>query len=88
MGRLLPPAWLRRGFTAAAIALATPATAGVDAVPLEAIAYHPPAAAIADPDARCRYVVNPTTLVEEAPMKLCAKAFVDLISAERIKAAL
>lgn len=54
MGRLLPPAWLRRGFTAAAIAFATPATAGVDALPLEAIAYHPPAAAIADPDARCR----------------------------------
>jgi hypothetical protein len=40
---------------------------------------------VLDPDSRCRYVVSPTTITEEAPVKACAKAFVDTISKEQLK---
>jgi hypothetical protein len=41
---------------------------------------------VLDPDARCRYMVAPTTITEEAPMKACAKVFVEQITKEKLRA--
>jgi hypothetical protein len=40
---------------------------------------------VLDPDTRCRYVVSPTTITEEAPIRACAKAFVETIGKENLK---
>jgi hypothetical protein len=41
---------------------------------------------VLDGESKCRYVVSPTTITEEAPVKACAKAFTELITVEKIKA--
>jgi hypothetical protein len=38
---------------------------------------------VLDPESKCRYTVSPTTLIDEEPMKKCARAFVTLISKEQ-----
>jgi hypothetical protein len=40
---------------------------------------------VLDGETKCRYVISPTTITEEAPMKACAKAFTELITIEGIK---
>jgi hypothetical protein len=43
---------------------------------------------VLDGDAKCRYTISPTTLVDAEPMKLCARTFVDQLNADVFKAAL
>jgi hypothetical protein len=40
---------------------------------------------VLDPDTKCRYVISPTTIVEQAPMMACARAAVDTIGLENVK---
>ncbi len=41
---------------------------------------------VLDPDSKCRYVISPTTITEQAPMMACAKAFVEQISKDKLQA--
>ena len=41
---------------------------------------------VLDPDAKCRYIISPTTITEQAPMMACAKAFVEQITKEKLQA--
>jgi hypothetical protein len=41
---------------------------------------------VMDPDAKCRYVISPTTITAKEPMVACAKVFVDQINKEKLQA--
>jgi hypothetical protein len=41
---------------------------------------------VLDPDAKCRYIISPTTITEQAPMMACAKVFVEQITKEKLQA--
>lgn len=41
---------------------------------------------VLDPDSKCKYVVSPTTITDEAPIKACAAAFVEQIAKEALQA--